>query len=378
MNNKKFDVYFDFGSSKIRAVAFNRNDLENNFQVEKHCISDFTIDNSDFLNSESKIEEIILDLENQSNEYLDSIDLMIDSQQAFSVGLSVSKNFDGSKLKKGDVQFLIQDAKQQILRNYSSQKIIHIIIKNYKINKIDYDFLPTEINCYSLSIDIIFICVPTIIVDKIKKLFGKFNIFINQISFSSYAKSLNYKNNFPDNKNIAFIDMGYKKTSILYYKGNNISFFNIIPIGGNHITKDLSKILNIDLLKAEKTKLNFGKNESFDDEKNLPLELTQNIIFARIEEILELCIEAIRLNENYEQQNQFKMVLMGEGSKILDNKFKEKISFLQEINLLEEDTLSICESALKLSNGTNKQEVIVIPKKSTKIGFFEKFFYLFR
>ena len=371
MKNKNFEVYFDFGSSKIRAGVINKKNTLKNFYDESEFFSNYE-------NSEFEIKKIIFNIEKKTNEYLNSINLMVDSAEMLSINLSLCKNVDKSKLTKEDIQFLIKDAKQQILRNYSSQKIIHIIIKNYKINKIDYDFLPTEINCYSLSIDIIFICVPTIIVDKIKKLFGKFNIFINQISFSSYAKSLNYKNNFPDNKNIAFIDMGYKKTSILYYKGNNISFFNIIPIGGNHITKDLSKILNIDLLKAEKTKLNFGKNESFDDEKNLPLELTQNIIFARIEEILELCIEAIRLNENYEQQNQFKMVLMGEGSKILDNKFKEKISFLQEINLLEEDTLSICESALKLSNGTNKQEVIVIPKKSTKIGFFEKFFYLFR
>ena len=34
-----------------------------------------------------------------------------------------------TKLKKEDIQFLIQDAKQQILRNYPDQNIIHIIVK---------------------------------------------------------------------------------------------------------------------------------------------------------------------------------------------------------------------------------------------------------
>ena len=71
------------------------------------------------------------------------------------------------------------------------------------------------------------------------------------------------------------------------------------------------------------------------------------------------------------------MVLMGEGSKILDNKFKEKILFSKEINLIEETCLGICESAVKLSQGINKQEVVLIPKKQLKEGFFEKLFHIF-
>ena len=48
---------------------------------------------------------------------------MIDSSEMLSIGISLSKKFDGSKLKKEDVQFLIQDAKQQILRNYLDKNI---------------------------------------------------------------------------------------------------------------------------------------------------------------------------------------------------------------------------------------------------------------
>ena len=72
------------------------------------------------------------------------------------------------------------------------------------------------------------------------------------------------------------------------------------------------------------------------------------------------------------------MVLMGEGSKILDNKFKEKIHFTEEIDLLDETVEGICESALKLGEGLNKQEVVVVPKKQIKEGFFEKLFHLFK
>jgi cell division protein FtsA len=171
--------------------------------------------------------------------------------------------------------------------------------------------------------------------------------------------------------------MGFNKTSITHYDENEISFFDVIPIGGNHITKDLSKILDIDLLDAEKLKLNFDKGEDILLKKKLPLDLIQKIIFARIEEILELCIKSIKLNHNLNQSYQFKLILMGDGSKILDNKFKEMIVFSKEIDLLEETNQDICEAAFKLSEGINKQEVVIKPKKQIKVGFFEKLFDFF-
>ena len=136
---------------------------------------------------------------------------MIDSPETLSISLSLTKNFDGSKLKKKDIQFLIQDAKQQVLRNYPDQDIIHIIVKNYKIDKINYNFLPTDIDCNSLSIDIIFICLSKKTTEFLKNFFFKFDISIKQIFCSSYAKSISYKKNFTSTKNISFIDMGFEK-----------------------------------------------------------------------------------------------------------------------------------------------------------------------
>ena len=68
---------------------------------------------------------------------------------------------------------------------------------------------------------------------------------------------------------------------------------------------------------------------------------------------------------------------MGEGSKILDNKFKEKISFSNEINLLDESTVEICRSGFKFNSIYDKQEVVLIPKTQKRKGFFEKLFHFF-
>jgi len=371
MKNKNFEVYFDFGSSKIRAGVINKKNTLKNFYDESEFFSNYE-------NSEFEIKKIIFNIEKKTNEYLNSINLMVDSAEMLSINLSLCKNLDKSKLTNEDIQFLIKDAKQQILRNYSNQTIIHVIIKNYKVDNIDYTFLPTDIYCNSLSIDILFICLPKKIIGNLKTIFFKFDVSVNQIFCSSYARSANYKNNFVSEENVSFIDMGFDKTSITHYNKNKISFFYVIPIGGNHITKDLSKILNIDLSYAEKIKLLFGKNKNILMDKDLSSELIQKIIFARLEEILELCVESIKSNEFFEKSKQFKMILMGSGSRILDNKYKEKISFSQEIYLLEETNKDICESGIKLNKGLNKQEFVIMPKKHIKKGFFEKFFHFFR
>ncbi len=371
MSNKNFEVVIDIGSSKIRAAAFHKNDKSRNFFCEGMFYSKDTY-------IENEIQKIISRIEKNTSEYLDNTTLMIDNESVTTINLGMSKNFDGLKLKREDIEFLIQDAKQQVTRNHPDKNIIHIIIKNYNINEIDYDFLPNDIGCNMVYIDIIFICISKNYIEKLKKIFFNSDVSVSQIYCTSYLKSQNYKENFSSNKHISFIDMGFNKTSITCFNNKKISFFHVIPVGGNHITKDLSKVLNVDLETAEKVKLNFDKDENILYKNNLSLKLTQQIIFARIEEILEICSKNIISIERLEKSIKFKMILMGEGSKILDNKFKDEISFSHEIDLLEETTQEICESALKLSESMNKQEVVIVPKKRLKEGFFEKLFHFFR
>ena len=371
MDNKNFEVYFDCGFSKIRVCAFNKHNPKNIFCA----VSESFLDHS---NIDFEIQNIISSLEKDTKEYLDNINLMIDSPKMISVGISISKKLEGSKLKKEDVKFLVQEAKQQVIKSYPDKQAVHIIIQNYKIDDTHYTFLPDDINCNLISLDILFICLPKKTIEYFKKLFFKLNISVNKFFCSTYVKSINYKDNFLSAKEVSFVDIGFKKTSIACYSENKIISIDVLPIGSNHITSDISKILKVDLQEAENIKLFFDKKEKFLNKKKISLDLIQQIIFARTEEILELCAKSIKSNLNLVTLKHHKMILMGEGSKILDNKCKEKISFSTDIDYLEETTEDICQSALKLAEGLNKQEVLMIPKKQIKQGFFENLFHLFK
>ena len=114
---------------------------------------------------------------------------MVETPESISINLSLIKDNEGKKIEKKIVQYLVQDAKQQILRSYYSKKIIHIIINNYVIDNINYNYLPLDINCNKFSIDIKFICFPKNLIKKLEEIFNNHEIFINKIICSNYAKS---------------------------------------------------------------------------------------------------------------------------------------------------------------------------------------------
>ena len=143
------------------------------------------------------------------------------------------------------------------------------------------------------------------------------------------------------------------------------------------------KVLNLNIELSEKIKSNLNKDIIFSEneentkifknefiniikDKKLSFDLIKKIIFARIEETLNLSFKTIDKNKSSELKKELKIILIGQGSKILNNKYidmKETTPLVDEIDFFEESTTSICESGLKLMQGINKQEVVIIPKK---------------
>ena len=398
MNKNNYDIYFDLGSSKLRIAGFDKKEKNQIFFFEKNCLTSLKSKKLDISETEKNLDEIILEIEKKTGEYLNNINLMLDTSDAVSIILSVSKQNEKKNITKQDIQYLIQDAKQQILSSNPDKSIIHIIINNYRVDEKNFESLPLDIECKKLSVDIVFICFPKEITENLKKLFNKHQISINQFICSSYAKSFNYKNNFSKFKKIAFLDIGYEKTSVIFYEKEKLKLFNVLAIGSHHITKDISNVLNLKIDLSERIKLNlnkdinFSKNEESTEifekefiniikEKGLSFELIKKVIFARIEETLNLSFKMIDKNTSSDAINEFKIILIGQGSKILNNKYidiTETIPLVDEIDFYEESTTNICESGFKLMDGINAQEVQLIPKKPKNEGLFEKLFHFFK
>ena len=196
MNDKSFDIYFEFNYFTINTAAFNKLSGKLEYYYEE-SYKDY-ISNQHELNFnelQEILEKNIRKIEKSLNIFIKDIYLIIETPLTKTIQLSVIKNNDGNKIIKNDAMYLIQDAKQQILKSVSEMKILHILVEKYVLDNIDYDYLPINKNCKKFSIDTKFICVPKDLLRKFEKLFLNQQVDVNQFLCLKYLKTLNEKDN---------------------------------------------------------------------------------------------------------------------------------------------------------------------------------------
>ena len=279
---------------------------------------------------------------------------------------------------------------QLINLNYINFKIIHRIISKCKIDGIEYNEIPSNIkNVNNVIIDFKLICLPKKLIDNLIKEFNKNNLKIINIFCTSYVKAVNYMRKVVEDK-ISFLEIGYSRSTLIVYEKNIIKLIQSIPIGGNHVTNDISKVFKISFDEAEKIKKLFNKSEtefSYKDndnystsirdvlKKNISIDTLKKVILYRIQEILDLIFKKSNISKYNIRLNETELFLIGGGSTLFDNNsfyLNDKFEF-KSLNFYSETDKDICYSGLifhinnyKLSKSINK-----------KLGLFEKFFNFF-
>ena len=195
MSKKNFHIYLEFNYTELNIAAFNKINNKLEYFNQKLYKSYFNNNELNFDILQNFVEKNILEVEKAIGEFVKDIYLMIETPQSTSINLSVLKNNEGNKITKQDAMYLIQDAKQQILKSNSAIEIIHIITENYNLDDMNHNFLPLDINCKKFSIDIKFICFPKDLLRNFEQLFLKQQIFINKFICSNYVKTFDFKNN---------------------------------------------------------------------------------------------------------------------------------------------------------------------------------------
>ena len=196
MNKKSFDIYLEFNYSKLNLAAFNKLNSQLEYYKEQSYKPYINSDQElNFDELQKLVEKNIIEMEKSIDEFVKDIYLIIETPQTMSIQLSVIKNNEGKNITKQDALYLIQDAKQQILKSHLDIRILHIIVENYIFDDVEYKFLPLEKNCKKFSIDVKFICFPKNLLKNFEQLFLKQQIFINQFICLNYVKTFNSKDN---------------------------------------------------------------------------------------------------------------------------------------------------------------------------------------
>ena len=392
------ETFIDFGTYKTRLGVFNTSSSSKDYFIEKKTHSNVNIEDINLHDFEKKIKELIQTTEKQINYHIKDLNVMLDLSNFSSIDVSLKKNYEGKNISLEDIQILLQESRQMFQENNKNNKIIHMIVKKFIFDENVFLEIPeNNLKCNNLTLEIKFICYPNNILDKIQNIFNYNDVVINNFSCSTYVKSLNYNKLFQNHEKKIFLDIGFKKTCLAVYEKDVLIHLNSIPIGGNHITSDISQILKLsredsEILKKSlnKTETIFSDNDEIEKDeivtklelinKDISEDLLKKVIYARIEEIINLSFKKINFDQSIKDNN-YILVFIGEGSKILNKNaiyLENKYHFINEMNFYEENVELICRSAHNILHNNYNNEVNLVSKKPKKIGFFEKLFNLFK
>ena len=191
MNEKKLDIYFEFNNTNLNLAAFNKTSDKLEYYKEQPYLSYFNnYKELNFEKIDKLIENSILEVEKSTDEFVRDIYLIVETPQSKTIRMSVRKNNEGNKIVKEDAMYLVQDAKQQLLKSNQDLGVVHIIVENYDLDDVKHKFFPLDQECKNFSIDIKFICFPKDLINNFEKLFIR-----QQINVSRFI-CLNYLNKF--------------------------------------------------------------------------------------------------------------------------------------------------------------------------------------
>ena len=376
MSEDKFLTIIDYGSSKIRLGTYDKSLPNQKFLEDQICNNDFSSNKTNLEESQTILQNLVHKTEKKINNHLNDAILMLDSSSIFSVDLCVQKKFEYETIDKNNIKYLIQEGKNLIQNSYKNNKIIHILINKYFFDKEEFSYIPKKnIKCNTLILEIKFILLPDLLVKKITDSFKQIHISLNKIYCSTYIKTLKYLSFFENYKYKVFLDIGFKKTCLALYENHKLLYINNIPVGGNHITKDISQVLKIDLLESEKLKKTLHETDiTFSDESENEIadrklnkeefkDLLNKIIYARIEEIINLSFKNNFFFKFLKNEEKSVLIFTGEGSKILNKNsiyLEEKFDLFDEINFFEENSKIICETGLNYLETIKPLELTLI------------------
>ncbi len=136
------------------------------------------------------LKKLILEIEKQINISVSKVNLMVEQEDCHNINLSIKSNFENKSINKKNVEYLIQDLRQQLLTNNPDKKFIHILVKKCLMDEEEYNIIPIGKKCKNFIIELSFIYLPKNLLTELEKIFNEHQILINKVMCTNYAKTL--------------------------------------------------------------------------------------------------------------------------------------------------------------------------------------------
>ena len=406
MNSEDSIGIIELGNINIKCLIFKIKDNNESEILSTSITSSEGIHNGIVVNltkASKAIRSCISITEKKAKILLKKINVVLEGPEFLSTKFTKHKKINGSKIHKDDIDFLLKEAKKQLILNDKKQSIIHIFNHNYVVDGKVFPDEPIGVYADSLSHEITFITIPKNNLKNINQAFIDCDIEIERLISNTFALGVKLLNNKELEFGSILIDIGFEKISLGLFKNLALVHSITLPMGINHITKDISKVCSLSMDESVVIRNNidfsFQNNQNLFDAngylknsyfinssfRKISKNLILNVIKARLDEIFETVKKQIIVPE-FNLNSGIGFLLVGGGSylpnieKHCEKFFGPRIKKLSDNNNEKETDLeknfASCLGALRIIKDGWETEAIpeTVDKNAKKISFLAKIF----
>ena len=255
-------VSLDIGASKTAAVVGQVNKFGEIEVVGYGLAKSSGIKKGKIINYESvasSIVKAITEAEETSSLYINSAYVSIKAMntriEKIRFKSEVEKPDDGLSYK--DLNSAIENIKISLNKD-QNEEIISIIPTLYTVNEREYKEEPIGAFAKYFIMDADVVMANEQVLNDYKKVMELAELKVDGFILETYATSNIVL--MPEEKEmgVLMLDIGAAHTEISVYRANKLEFSATLPVGGDHITSDISLTFDIDMEEAEKLKLQYN------------------------------------------------------------------------------------------------------------------------
>lgn len=310
LNHQEIYVSLDIGSSSIKVLIGEMNDDQlhvigvghvKSTGIRKGAIVDIDA-------TVQSIKKAVDQAERMTGIKIEEVVLGVPANQTFLQPVKgvVAVNGEDREITDDDLARVIDSA--QVMSIPPERELVNLIPKQFIVDNLDEIKDPRGMIGIRLEMDATMITTSKTLVHNVLRCVERAGLQIREIYLQPLAAGYFALTEDEKNQGTAYIDLGGGSTTIAVFQDGLLTNTAVIPVGGDHITKDLSIVLKTPTEQAEKIKKQYG-HAFYDDASDEQLfdvpvvgtdaidqysqRYISEIIGVRLEELFELVLDEL-------------------------------------------------------------------------------------
>lgn len=167
------------------------------------------------------------------------------------------------------------------------EEVLHDFPQHYRVDDMNHCLNPSGLYGRKLEVEMLLLSANNSCINNIVKGVNQAGYEISNLFFSTYAAGEAVLNKKYKTDGCVLVDIGSSVTDILVFKDGLLRYAEIIPVGGDHVTRSIAHTLNLSFDISESVKKSYAIVRAADvkDDEEILIKKEENYVSIRRETI---------------------------------------------------------------------------------------------